>query len=67
VSGDIDVLVIGNVDVEDVRRRANAAGEELARDVTVTALSSGGWANPSVGFARLQGFKSPLGHRSAGL
>lgn len=50
--GDIDVIVVGTVDVGDVRRRADAAGEELARDVNVTVLSPEEWARPSSGFVR---------------
>ena len=43
---------MGTVDVEDVRRRADAAGEELTREVNVSVLRPEEWENPSSGFVR---------------
>ncbi len=50
--GDIDVLVVGTVNVADVRRRTDAAGQKLSRDVNVTVLSAREWDEPSSGFVR---------------
>ena len=47
---DIDLLVIGTPDVNDVRRRADQASAELGRDVNVTVLSSLEWADSGSGF-----------------
>lgn len=50
--GDVDVLVVGTVDVEDVRRRTDAAGQELGRDVDVIVLRPEEWDTPSSGLVR---------------
>ena len=50
--GDIDVLVVGEVDVEDLRDRADAVSGYLGRDVDVSVLSRAGWERPTSGFVR---------------
>ena len=47
---DIDLLVIGTPAVEDVRRRADVASEQLGRDVNVTVLTPAEWSNATSGF-----------------
>ena len=49
---DIDVLVVGDVDVEDARDRADAASGDLGRDVNVSVLSRAEWEHPRSGFVR---------------
>lgn len=52
VPSDIDVVVVGDVDVDDVRDRAEAAGREMGREVSVSILSDQEWEEPSSGFVR---------------
>ena len=47
---DVDVLVIGSGDVSEIRAEAEAATQELGRDVNVTVLTSGEWDSPGSGF-----------------
>ena len=47
---DIDLLVIGTPDVDDIRRRTDAASARLGRDVNVTVLSPQEWSSPQSGF-----------------
>lgn len=49
---DIDLLVVGSPDVSEVRLRADAASEELGRDVNTTVLSPEEWQAKSSGFLR---------------
>lgn len=47
---DIDLLVIGTPSVDDIRRRADAASEQLGRDVNVTVLTRAEWSHATSGF-----------------
>lgn len=49
---DIDLLVVGRPDVRDVRQRADEASRVLSRDVNVTVLTPGEWADPQSAFLR---------------
>ena len=49
---DIDLLVIGVPDVQEVRRRAEDASKELGRDVNVTVLTYEEWDDAASGFVR---------------
>lgn len=48
---DIDLLVVGSPDVQDIRRRADQASEQLGLDVNVTVLTPHEWSNAKSGFA----------------
>lgn len=47
---DIDVLVIGSVDVDEIRAEADIATRKLGRDVNVTTLTPAEWESPQSGF-----------------
>ena len=47
---DVDLLVIGNVEVAAVRSEADAASRRLDRDVNVTVLSPEEWDDGGTGF-----------------
>lgn len=47
---DIDVLVVGTPHVQDIRRRADVASEQLGRDVNVTVLAPAEWTGATSGF-----------------
>lgn len=47
---DIDLLIVGTPAVQDIRRRADVASEQLGRDVNVTVLSPSEWSAATSGF-----------------
>lgn len=47
---DIDLLVVGTPEVQDIRRRADVASEQLGRDVNVTVLTPTEWSQAATGF-----------------
>lgn len=53
---DVDLLVVGPVDVQSIREAAEAASRELGRDVNPTVLSDRDWTDARSGF--LQQVKS---------
>ena len=51
VPNDIDVMIVGDdVDIADVRSRADAASDRLGRDVNITFLSHSEWVARDSGF-----------------
>jgi hypothetical protein len=52
VPADIDLLLVGDVDVQDARERAERASERLRRDVNVTVVSRAEWDSADSGFLR---------------
>lgn len=52
IPADIDLLVVGGVDVGEVRVRAERASARLHRDVNATVLSEQEWDNGQSGFVR---------------
>lgn len=52
VPADIDLLVIGAVDIDDVRARAERASIRLRRDVNATVLSAQEWDEEQSGFVQ---------------
>jgi predicted nucleotidyltransferase len=47
---DVDLMVIGDADVAEVRSEADAASRRLGRDVNVTVLTSEEWERGETGF-----------------
>lgn len=47
---DIDLMVIGDADVAEIRSAADAASRRLGRDVTVTVLTHEEWDRAETGF-----------------
>lgn len=47
---DIDLLVVGTPVVQDIRRRADVASEQLGRDVNLTVLTPTEWSQAATGF-----------------
>ena len=47
---DIDLMVIGDGDVREIRAQADRASRELGRDVNVTVLTPDEWDNSPTGF-----------------
>ncbi len=52
VPNDIDLLIVGAVDVRDARERADRASARLHRDVNITVLSQVEWDEQKSGFVR---------------
>lgn len=47
---DVDLMVIGDADVAEVRSQADAASRRLGRDVNVTVLTPAEWEHGATGF-----------------
>ncbi|MGI8760587.1 MAG: MarR family transcriptional regulator [Jatrophihabitantaceae bacterium] len=47
---DVDLMVIGDSDVNEIRAEADRASRKLGRDVNVTVLTSDEWDNSRTGF-----------------
>jgi len=47
---DVDLMVIGDLDVAEVRSEADAASRRLGRDVNVTVLTPEEWERGETGF-----------------
>jgi hypothetical protein len=47
---DVDLLIVGPIDVVTIRQAADAASRELGRDVNPTVLSDEDWADARSGF-----------------
>lgn len=56
IPGDIDVLIVGSPDIEDVYEATRRAEQRLGREVNPTVVSAEEWQRPSSGF--LQTLKS---------
>jgi hypothetical protein len=52
VPADIDVLLVGDIDVPNARASAERASERLGRDVNVTVVSRLEWESAETGFLR---------------
>lgn len=48
----IDLMVIGDVDVAEIRANVDAASRQLGRDVNVTVLTLKEWDRGETGFLR---------------
>lgn len=51
-AADIDLLVVGDPDVAEVRRVSRAAALDLGREVNATIVTADEWANDESGFLR---------------
>ncbi|MGI8680321.1 MAG: MarR family transcriptional regulator [Jatrophihabitans sp.] len=47
---DVDLMVIGDSDVNEIRAEADSASRKLGRDVNVTVLTADEWDNSPTGF-----------------